>query len=39
VNARLRAIAGTGAARPEEAQLEHGIGAVLRYGDADTAPV
>jgi hypothetical protein len=39
--ALLRAIAGTGAdlvlVQPDEVQLEHGIGAVLRYGDGDTA--
>ncbi|GAA4609879.1 hypothetical protein BJY16_007552 [Actinoplanes octamycinicus] len=39
--ALLRAIAGTGAdlvlVGPDEAPLEHGIGAVLRYADGDTA--
>ena len=41
--ALLRAIVGTGAelilVQPDEVQLEHGIGAVLRYGDGDTAAV
>jgi Bacterial archaeo-eukaryotic release factor family 2 len=41
--ALLRAIVGTGAelilVQPGEVQLEHGIGAVLRYGDGDTAAV
>jgi hypothetical protein len=39
--ALIRAIAGTGAelvlVQPEDVQLEHGIGAVLRYADASTA--
>jgi hypothetical protein len=39
--ALLRAIAGTGAdlvlVQPGEVELEHGIGAVLRYADGDTA--
>ena len=39
--ALLRAIAGTGAdlilVQPGEVELEHGIGAILRYADGDTA--
>ncbi|GIF15003.1 Vms1/Ankzf1 family peptidyl-tRNA hydrolase [Actinoplanes teichomyceticus] len=39
--ALVRAVAGTGARLvlldPDEVELEHGIGAVLRYADADTA--
>jgi len=39
--ALLRAIVGTGAelvlVQPEQVRLEHGIGAVLRYADGDTA--
>jgi hypothetical protein len=38
--ALLRAIAGTGAdlvlVNPDDAPLEHGIGAVMRYADAGT---
>ena len=40
-DALVRAVAGTGAAlilvTPEEVELEHGIGAVLRYADAASA--
>lgn len=39
--ALLRAVVGTGAdlvlVQPDEVELEHGIGAVLRYADGDTA--
>lgn len=41
--ALLRAIVGTGAdlvlVQPDEVELEHGIGAILRYADGDTAAV
>ena len=41
--ALVRAVAGTGAqlflVTPEQVELDHGIGAVLRYEDGDTATV